>query len=194
MSRPTPVRNAATWIAATVAAVVAVAALTACSLAPGVDESDPDAPTGPTPRIRAGLGIDGVAYVGDPKDVLPGGIDDVEVDSAAGSVTYVYDDEAGDPSREVVICTATDRVRAARLWNTPENQAHATLQGIGLSSRQSEVESALGVPFGDGFDSATGRYVLQYQGPFADTWIVFAYAEADRSRMVRIEVFGPGCP
>ena len=179
------------WIAWSVAAVVTAGALTACSLAPGVDETDP---AGPTPRIRAGLGIDGVAYVGDPKEVLPGGIDDVEVDSAASSVTYVYFDEAGDPSREVVICTATDRVRAARLWDTPENQAHATLQGIGLSSRQSEVEATLGVPFGDGLDSATGWYLLQYEGPFANTWIVFAYPDGNRSRMVRIEVFGPACP
>jgi len=191
MSEPTPVRTTATWIAATVAAVVAAAALTACSLAPSLDETDP---TATTPRVRAGLGIDDVGYVGDPKDVLPGGIDDVEVDSAAGSVTYVYEDEAGDPSREVVICTATDRVRAARLWNTPENQAHATLQGIGLSSRQSEVEATLGVPFGDGFDSATGWYVLQYEGPFANTWIVFAYPDGDRSGMTRIEVSGPACP
>jgi len=191
MHEAKPTRGAPTWIAAIVAAVVVVAALTGCSLAPDVDETGS---TASTPLIRAGLGIDGVAYVGDPKDGLPGGIDDVEVDSAAGSVTYVYEDEEGDPSREVVLCTATDRVRAARLWNTPENQAHATLQGIGLSSRQSDVESALGVPFGDGLDSATGWYVLQYEGPFENTWIVFAYAEADRSRMVRIEVFGPGCP
>ncbi|MFN2323464.1 MAG: hypothetical protein ABR510_10965, partial [Trueperaceae bacterium] len=127
-----------------------------------------------------------------PKDGLPGGIDAVEVDT--GSVTYVYDDEAGDPSREVVLCIATDRVRAARLWDTPENGAHATPQGIGLSSRQSEVEAVLGTPFGDGVDATRGWYVLQYEGPFANTWIEFAYPEANRSRMVRIEVFGPACP
>lgn len=106
----------------------------------------------------------------------------------------MYDDEAGDPSREVVICTATDRVRAARLWDTPENQEHATPEGIRLSSSQTEVEAVLGIPFGDGFDSATGRYVLRYEGPFANTWIVFAYPDADRSRMELIEVFGPACP
>jgi len=183
-----PVRSPAIWLAAI---VLATTALTACSSAPSGDEPDPtDAP----PQIRAGLGIDGVAYVGDPKDGLPGGIDDVEVDSAARSVTYVYDDEAGDPSREVELCTTTERVRAARVWNTPKNQAHATPEGIGLSTRQAEVEATLGIPAGDGIDASRGWYVLQYEGPFPNTWLVFAYPESNRSRMVQIQVFGPLCP
>lgn len=76
MPESNPVRGAATWIAMIVVTFVAAAALTACSAEPSGGETDP---TASTQVIRAGLGIDGVAYVGDPKDGLPGGIDDVEV-------------------------------------------------------------------------------------------------------------------
>ena len=180
------IRGGARWLL-----ILILVLLTGCG---ATTDGDP-APTDPTPIVRAGIGVDGVAFVGDPGSAvraLP--YDDVVPLTAVDAATYVFFDADGAPSRGVRVCDRTDRVQAVLLYDRPENADFETLEGVTLALSQAQVEAVLGVPFADGVNAAEGWFRMSYEGPYVNSGISFVYDEVDRSTMLFLEVFGSSCP
>ncbi len=175
---------------------VLLLALAGCGASGGGASGDGDAPAAETPRIRAGIGIDGVGFVGDPgSSVRAQAYDRVESTALPGAVRYLFDDADGAPSRGVEVCDPPlDAVRAVRLYATTENAAFETLDGVGLSRSEAEVIAILGIPFADGRDAANGWWILRYEGPYPGSGLALVFDDSDRSRMSFLEAYGPLCP